>query len=109
MPMEFDTTALDAIENSGAVQFGNETIVTRSLAKVVGDVNAGQRREKARFNNSDYVNRLNECVKFVEGVKAGEVSQDYLREGFSTSDLPILFGDILDMRLLGCYNPTTPT
>ncbi len=104
----FDNTALDAIENSGAVMFGNETVVTRSLSEVVADVNAEKRRKNARFHNPEYVRKLNECVKFLKAVKAGEVSQHYLQEVLSTSDFPILFGDILDLRLLGFYNQTTP-
>lgn len=107
--MEFDPTTLDAMENSGAVQFGNETIVTRSLADVVADVQSEQRRKQARFHNPDYMRRLNECVKFLKAVKSGEVSQHYLTEVLSTSDFPILFGDILDLRLLGYYNQTSPT
>jgi hypothetical protein len=109
MPFEIDHTPLDAIENSGAVMFGNETIVTRSLSEVIADVKMEKRRKQARFNNPEYVRKLNETVAFLKAVKSGEVSQHYLTEVLSTSDFPILFGDILDLRLLGYYNQTTPT
>lgn len=109
MPMEFDHSTLDNIENSGAVVFGNETIVTKTLAEVVNDINIDKRRKNARFQNAEYMARLRDCRDFLVAIKNGEVSQQRLQEVLSTSDFPILFGDILDLRLLGYYNQTTPT
>lgn len=104
----FDDATLDTVEDSGAVVFGTEHVVTRSLSEVLSDVNAREARKNARFRNPEYVRRLNECSQFLLAVKRGEVSSHILQEVLSTSDFPILFGDILDMRLLNFYNQTTP-
>jgi hypothetical protein len=108
MPFEFDNATLDSIENSGAVVFGNDVIVQRSLGEVLADQRAMDARKNARFRNPAYIARLNECREFLKAVKQGEVASHILQEVLSTSDFPILFGDILDLRLLNFYNQTTP-
>lgn len=104
----FDNTALDSIENSGAVMFQPETVVSRSLSEVIADVNAGRARKNARYRNPAYMAKLAECRDFLVAIKRGEVASYVLQEVLSSSDFPILFGDILDLRLLNFYNQTTP-
>lgn len=100
---------LDRIEQSGAVMFGAESVTTRSLTEVISDVRTREARKHARYNNPSYMAKLAECRDFLVAVRRGEVSSWVLQEVLSTSDFPILFGDILDLRLLGYYNQTTPT
>lgn len=108
MPNLFDDTALDEIEYQGAVVFGNEQVNTRTLSEVIADVKRETARKHARYRNPEYMRRLEECRQFLVAVRKGEVSSAKLTEVLSTADFPILFGDILDLRLLGFYNQTTP-
>lgn len=59
----------------------------------------------ARRSQSDprYLRRLTESVKFLDRVYRGRIPTYRLREAMTTSDFPLLFGDILDRQTLGAY------
>lgn len=67
------------------------------------------RRAMRRQPNAAYVARLAEAAEFLDDVLSGRRSMHYLQEALSTSDFPLLMGDILDRQLLGRYNEITPT
>jgi len=81
----------------------------RSFSEVYADVNRAKPGKKARFRNAKYLSKLRECRDFLVALKHGHVSDHHLREVLSTSDFPILFGDVMDTRLLNQYAATTPT
>lgn len=100
---------LDQILDSGAVTFYNETVTRRTFSEVVADTSERVKRKNARFHNPAYLKRLAECRDFLKAIKSGDVSSHVLLEVLSTSDFPILFGDIMDLRMLGFYKQTNPT
>lgn len=57
-----------------------------------------------RKDDPRYKRMLKEAVDLVEGVTSGFVPMYRLQEAMSTSDFPLLFGDILDRTMLGRYN-----
>ncbi len=56
----------------------------------------------------EYMRNLVEAARFMETIYAGRRPIHHLREALSTSDFPILFGDILDRQLLGAYREIPP-
>lgn len=58
----------------------------------------GLRRTDAR-----YLSRLAEAAGFISEIMQGKRPAYHLRETMTTSDFPLLFGDILDRQLLGAY------
>jgi len=67
------------------------------------------RRAMRRQPSDAYVTRLAEAATFLDEVLSGRRSVHYLVEALSTSDFPLLMGDILDRQLLGRYNEIAPT
>ena len=67
------------------------------------------RRAMRRQPDSAYVARLAEAATFLDEVLSGHRPVHYLVEALSTSDFPLLMGDILDRQLLGRYNEIPPT
>lgn len=67
--------------------FGNEGRGVRSM-----------RREDPRYQRS-----LNEAASLYSQVLSGRKPMHLLQEAMSTSDFPLLFGDIIDRQLLGVY------
>lgn len=63
----------------------------------------------ARFSNPRYVRKLFECRDFLVAMSRGQVSDYTMRETMSTSDFPLLFGDVLDTKLLNQYTATPNT
>lgn len=78
-----------------------------SAQRLFGD--AGQSIRKIRRDTPIYKRALAEAAELVAGVYTGRVPMYRLQEAMSTSDFPLLFGDILDRQLLGLYQewPTT--
>lgn len=64
----------------------------------------GMRRSDPR-----YLASLAEAATFVADVHDGRRPMAALQEAMTTSDFPVLFGDILDRQLLGSYLEWTPT
>jgi hypothetical protein len=77
---------------TGSQLFGNEGI------------RLGRRQE-----NPEYQRRLAEAARFVADVYTGRRTVARLQEAMTTSDFPLLFGDILDRQLLGAYAETPST
>lgn len=55
----------------------------------------------------EYRRRLMEAVTFVNAVYSGRRPAHHLSEAMTTSDFPILFGDILDRQMLAEYRERT--
>ena len=72
-----------------------------SAARLFGD--AGQSIRKVRRDTPIYKRALAEAAELVAGVYKGRTPMYRLQEAMSTSDFPLLFGDILDRQLLGLY------
>lgn len=69
---------------------------------------AGVRRNALR-SRPDYKARLLEAVRLIEAVVTGRKPAYILQEAMSTSDFPILFGDVLDREMLAAYQEFPPT
>src|SRR5690554_6771933 len=65
-------------------------------------------RLRGRTTNPNYDRALTEAAEFVAGVYSGRIPMHRLTEAMTTSDFPLLFGDILDRQLLARYRETTP-
>lgn len=75
-----------------------------SVQKLFG--NEGIRTKKS---NPAYQKRFQEALKLVTEVIQGTKPVHYLRETMTTSDFPILFGDIVDRILLAAYREMPQT
>lgn len=62
-----------------------------------------------RRNDPVYLGKLAEAGGLIEGVIKGRRPLYHLSEAMTTSDFPILFGDILDRTLLASYRETPST
>ena len=67
------------------------------------------KRALRRAPRAAYVAKLAEASEFLSDVLAGKRPAYYLTEALTTSDFPLLMGDILDRQLLGRYNEAPPT
>jgi hypothetical protein len=66
-------------------------------------------RSGRRAQDPNYLTRLREAAEFIADVYEGRRHSIYLREAMTTSDFPLLFGDVLDRQLLGRYAETPST
>lgn len=71
-------------------------------------IQAAGRRVRGHRNDPDYIEKLGEAANFLCDVLDGRTDPYFLKEALSTSDFPILMGDILDRQLLGRYNEIQP-
>lgn len=71
-----------------------------SLASIIAE--SGQRLSRRRSDPA-YLQRLAETAAFLADVVDGKRDAYWLREALSTSDFPLLMGDILDRQLLANY------
>lgn len=78
----------------------------RSLEDILKE--SGTRLSR-RNENAAYVARVTEAAEFVADVIAGKRPSYLLQEALSTSDFPLLMGDVLDRQLLGNYASYQPT
>jgi hypothetical protein len=78
----------------------------RSLEDILKE--SGTRLSR-RNENAAYVARVAEAAEFVADVIAGKRPSYLLQEALSTSDFPLLMGDVLDRQLLGNYAAFQPT
>lgn len=62
-----------------------------------------------RRNDPAYMASLAEAATFVADVHDGRRSITALQEAMTTSDFPLLFGDIIDRQILGAYLAWDPT
>ena len=63
----------------------------------------------AHTRNPDYMRRLREAADLIADVYQGRRHPIVLREAMTTSDFPLLFGDVLERQLLGKYAETPST
>jgi hypothetical protein len=56
-----------------------------------------------------YMHKLAEAARMVADVHQGRRPLYHMQEAMTTSDFPLLFGDILDRQLLAVYRETVPT
>lgn len=59
--------------------------------------------KEQRNQNPVYLKRVYETQQFLKGIYKGTIGSHHLREVLSTSDFPLIFGDILDRQLLDRY------
>jgi hypothetical protein len=79
---------------------------SEELARLINE--SGQRM-RGRNNDPAYLARLAEATEFLADVIEGRRSTFWLQEALSTSDFPLLMGDILDRQLLGKWQETPAT
>ena len=100
MPL-FTDSDLNELEDREAIVIHD--MPERSFSEVWAETETAKPRKSARMKDPRHIARLRECAAFLRAVKAGEVSSWKMQEILSTSDFPILFGDIMDTRLLSDY------
>jgi hypothetical protein len=69
----------------------------------------GQRAPSRAATSAAYQAKVAEAAAFLADVVDGKRGTWQLREAFTTSDFPILFGDILDRQVLAEYRERIPT
>ena len=74
-----------------------------SFEEVLDDIERAASIREAGRHNPQYLARLARFAKMLDGLKKGRVRSHHLQEVLTTSDFPILFGDVLDRRLLAQY------
>jgi hypothetical protein len=79
-----------------------------SVEKLFGGESRSGRHSR-RQANPDYQRYLKEAIDFYADVLEGRRPIYHLREALTTSDFPLLFGDIIDRQLLANYRATDPT
>jgi len=72
-----------------------------NVHRLFGD--AGTSVRGLRRNTPVYQRQLSEAADLIERTISGRSPMHYLQEAMSTSDFPLLFGDVLDRQLLGMY------
>jgi hypothetical protein len=76
-----------------------------SVQRLFGDVGGpGRGIRGLRRDDPRYVRSLAEAATMVADVYSGRTPMYRLQEAMSTSDFPLLFGDIIDRTMLGRYN-----
>jgi hypothetical protein len=65
----------------------------------------GRERLLGRHSSSEWMAREATCAALIASVKRGDRPAWHLQEAMSTSDFPLLFGDLLYRQLLGNYVP----
>lgn len=112
MPILTDDQLFNTAEREEFQRYGFEPNAADVLDydRIIHEANTmatipGRRGLAARRQSRDprYIKRLTETATFMKNVAAGRVSTLALQEIMSTSDFPILFGDVLDRKLLNNY------
>lgn len=80
-----------------------------SASRLFGGRDGGGRRAHLNGDSGRYRQQLYEAVRFVADVYEGRRPVYQLREALTTSDFPLLFGDIIDRQLLANYRETPQT
>lgn len=79
-----------------------------SVSKLFGGEGRGV-RSGSWHKGAEYQERLSEALDLIANVMEGKRPAYLLREAMTTSDFPLLFGDILDRQLLANYRETPAT
>ena len=106
-PEQYTNGDLRELEDREVVTYTD--LPARSFSEVWADARVAKPQRARRFSDPRYLARLHECVDFLSAMRRGEVSDWVMRETMSTADFPLLFGDILDTRLLNQYAATPNT
>src|SRR4026207_765086 len=75
---------------------------TRDDPSFVTSITQGRRRRQQK-RNPRYDQALIETMRLIDRVRDGSLPDHWLKEAMSTSDFPILFGDIIDRQTLGFF------
>lgn len=67
-------------------------------------ISGGDRLIRSR-NTPQWASRVAECAEMMHAVLIGRRPMWHLQEAMTTSDFPLLFGDLLYRQLLGSYKP----
>lgn len=79
---------------------GGQSVTEARLAQIIAESGT---RIRGRNQSAAYLAELAEATNFLADVLEGRRSVFWLQEAMSTSDFPLLMGDILDRQLLGKY------
>jgi hypothetical protein len=102
-------TALAVREGMDLIRGDLRSNVESDMARLDDIIAASGRRLSNRRADPEYLTKLGEAANFLADVLDGRTDPYYLKEALSTSDFPILMGDILDRQLLGRYQEIAPT
>lgn len=107
--MAEENTFLDLIEQIEARDLtSRETFAnvwTRDDPGFVTSITQTRKRRASRDNpkRAAYNRALVEAMRLIDRVRDGFLPDHWLREAMSTSDFPVLFGDVIDRTTLGFY------
>lgn len=105
MPDEFD-----ALFGNDGRDFEPQALGdTNTFLEVWDDIAAGIDKKNAWRHNPAYMVKFAKFTEAMKLLKQGRLRSTQLQEVLTTSDFPILFGDILDRRLLNQYQITPGT
>lgn len=85
------------------------TASPRSLDVVIAEARADVRRKSMLANNPRVLARIEEVVDLMDGAYKGTIPFYRLEEVMSTSDFPIIYGQILDRQIMNNYAETPVT
>ncbi|HEY1118752.1 MAG TPA: hypothetical protein VGE43_13650 [Acidimicrobiales bacterium] len=74
-----------------------------SVTRLFNSASDGRGVRSMRRDDPRYLRSLAEATALVAGVVSGRTPMHRLQEAMSTSDFPLLFGDIIDRSMLGKY------
>jgi hypothetical protein len=75
-----------------------------TTSRIFNTASDGRGIRSMRRDDPRYLRSLAEATQLVANVTAGKAPMYRLQEAMTTSDFPLLFGDILDRSMLGRYN-----
>jgi hypothetical protein len=76
---------------------------SESEARRLFGADGSRRMRRGGKSSPRYMRKLANAAKFVGDVMTGRAHPSLLQEAMTTSDFPILFGDILDRQVLAAY------
>lgn len=82
---------------------------SNSIFKEADDGKRVRTGRKRREANPRYMKKLAEAAELVADVIEGRRPGHYFAEAMTTSDFPVLFGDIIDRQILANYQEYEPT
>lgn len=83
----------------------NVRLEDASMSRLFSGDSLGGGTPMRRMRRTDprYQRAVLEAARLIDAVESGRKPMHYLQEAMSTSDFPLLFGDILDRQMLGRY------
>lgn len=80
-----------------------------TVARLFGDEKSDRSLRQRGALTPAQKTKIAATVDFIEGIRSGQISPYLLSEALSTSDFPLMFGQIIDRALLANYQHTVPT